>query len=177
MKLEREKKKVIFKQLPTTRGITCGLENPASLECQFYELEGGELATVFTPQDIHEGHVGVMHGGLSAAVLDETMGRATMHTQGRGHSEQVAKCVTAEMTTKYLKPILIGKKMTAYGKVEKEEGRCVFASAVIVDEDGEIMSTGSGRFVKVTNMVDSLTKDDEYLTNRMNLTENDPKEL
>lgn len=177
MKINREKKNVIFKQLPTSRGITCGLENPASLECEFYELEGGEVATVFTPKDIHEGHKGVMHGGLSAAVLDETMGRSTMHTQGRGRDGGNSKYVTAEMTTKYLKPILIGRKMIAYGKVERVEGRCAFASAVIIDEDGEIMSTATGRFVRVDEVGFTSAKKEDYLTKRMDLKENDPKVL
>ena len=71
MKTQRQKRKVISKQLPTPCSITCGSENPASLGCQFYELEGGEVGTIFTPRSIHEGHNGIMHGGMSGAVLDE----------------------------------------------------------------------------------------------------------
>ena len=44
---KRIKKKVIRRQISTTNSITCGTENPASLGCVFYELEGGEVATVF----------------------------------------------------------------------------------------------------------------------------------
>ena len=48
MKLEREKKRVLRKQIPTPTSITCGAENNASLGCQFYELEGGERVAVLS---------------------------------------------------------------------------------------------------------------------------------
>ena len=70
MKIDRIKSRVEGKQLSTPNSITCGTGNPGSLKCIFYDLENGEVATVFTPQRIHEGHTGIMHGGLSAAVLD-----------------------------------------------------------------------------------------------------------
>ena len=69
MKIDRIKSRVEGKQLSTPNSITCGTGNPGSLKCIFYDLENGEVATVFTPQRIHEGHTGIMHGGLSAAVL------------------------------------------------------------------------------------------------------------
>lgn len=48
-----------------------------SLGCVFYKLEGGEAATIFRCSRWHEGHEGIMHGGMSAAVLDEVMASAT----------------------------------------------------------------------------------------------------
>ena len=53
-KTDRKKKRVIAKQTRTKTSIVCGTENPASLGCDFYELEDGELATFFTPKEIHE---------------------------------------------------------------------------------------------------------------------------
>ena len=177
MKSNREKKKVIGRQLPTRRGITCGVDNPASMGCIFYELEGGELATVFTPGELHEGHLGMMQGGLISAVLDETLARAAMHNEGKAMTEGLFKCVTSELTVKFRKPVTTGCKMVAYGQVDKDTGVCVFASGYIVDETDEILATASGKFIKVTNLSESLTKDEEYLANRMILTDKDPKVL
>lgn len=176
MKTERTKSRVEGKQLSTPNSITCGGNNPGSLKCDFYDLENGEVATFFTPQQIHEGHTGIMHGGLSAAVLDEVMGRATIHRTASGEEDWLPKYVTAEMTTKYLKPILIGNKMYVYGRVDKIEGRCCFASAEIIDENREIMATAFGVYVKVDKLRDSLPAE-EYLNKIGILTEDDPKEL
>lgn len=176
MKIERVKSKVEGKQLSTPNSITCGSNNPSSLKCVFYDLENGEVATFFTPERVHEGHTGIMHGGLSAAVLDEAMGRATIHQTAKGDEEWLPKYVTAEMTTKYLKPILVGKKMMVYGRVDKIEGRCCFNSAEITDEDGEIMATATGVYVRVDQLKDLLPASD-YLSQVAVLSEDDPKEL
>lgn len=176
MKIERIKSKVVAKQLSTSNSITCGKNNPGSLRCDFYDLENGEVATFFLPEQIHEGHTGIMHGGLSAAVLDEAMGRATIHRTASGEEEWLPKYVTAEMTTKYIKPILIGSEMMVYGRVDKIEGRCCFTSAEIINYEGELMATASGVYVKVDKLRDVLPKE-EYIKQIAILTEDDPKEL
>ncbi len=175
MKTERVRSKVKGKQLSTFNSITCGEGNPSSLKCVFYDLENGEVATFFTPDNIHEGHTGIMHGGLSASVLDEVMGRANLHRTA-SEGEWLPKYVTAEMTTKYLKPILIGNKMFAYGRVTDVNGRCCFASAEITDEFGEIMATAQGVYVKVDQLKD-LIPSEEYIKKTALLTKEDPKEL
>lgn len=145
---KRIKRKVLRKQISTTNSITCGTENPASLGCVFYELEGGEVATVFKCGRWHEGHEGIMHGGMSGAVLDEVMGRAN-RSYDRLTGGLKVPVVTAEMTVKYLKPIMSGELMTAYGRIEKKEGRKRFASGEILNEAGEVMASATGVYVSV----------------------------
>lgn len=118
---------------------------------RFYEPGDGELITVFAAGESEEGHEGVLHGGITAMVLDETMGRAVNNLIRKKDGLFAPKCVTAEMTTKYKKPILTGMEVVAYSKVEREEGKCLFAQAVIMDAEGQLMATASGRFVKVNN--------------------------
>ncbi|MGN0736482.1 MAG: PaaI family thioesterase [Anaerovoracaceae bacterium] len=145
---KRIKRKVLRKQISTTSSITCGTENPASLGCVFYELEGGEVATVFKCGRWHEGHEGIMHGGMSGAVLDEVMGRANRVYNRREGDFQIP-FVTAEMTVKYLKPVLRGETMTAYGRIDSGNGRKRFASGEILNSEGEIMAAATGVYVSV----------------------------
>ncbi len=178
MILEREKRKVLCKQVPTMSSITCGTENPASLGCQFYELEGGEVATFFTPQRIHEGHFEIMHGGLSGSVLDELMGRSTLaYCKEENTEDWIPRYVTAEMTVKYKKPIRVGDKIYGYGRVNKKEGRCCFTSSVLVNESGEIVASAEGVFVEVKAPKADLPKYRASDKNREELSKNDPKEL
>lgn len=173
MKINREVKKVTRRQSPSLMSIACGTENPASIGCMFYELEGGEMAAVFTPGTLHESHKGIMHGGLSASVIDEVMGRTIMHTENREEGEEFM-CMTAEMTVKYRKPVLIDKPTRAYGRIKKRDGVCIYVTADIVDEDDEILASGEGRFIKVAK------KDgegEERSSDYLPLTEKDPKEL
>jgi len=170
----RNKSKVLGKQPPTPTSITCGFDNPASLGCVFYELESGELAAPFTAAAIHEGHDGIMHGGLSAAIIDETMGRSNaVYNKRKGRN--YVPVVTAEMTTSYLKPIPVGKPMVAYGRIEKEDGRKRYASGEILDEDGQVMLRARALFITVDFIEDmeSAARIHECRT----LSENDPEKL
>ena len=159
MKTQRQKRKVISKQLPTPCSITCGSENPASLGCQFYELEG------------------IMHGGMSGAVLDELMGRATLHVDFSGGRDWIPTYVTAEMTVQYKKPIPVGAKMFGYGRIDRVDGKCCYTSSGIIDEDDEIMATACGVYVRVNLPDDEKPGYKEIDAARAALTEEDPKEL
>ncbi len=53
----------------------CGVENPIGLNLRFYEAEDGHVEARFTPKEEHQGYPGVLHGGITSALLDETIGR------------------------------------------------------------------------------------------------------
>lgn len=175
-KINRIKKKTIGKQPRSKNGIVCGRENPASLGCEFYELEDGELATVFTAEHIHEGHDNIMHGGLSAAILDEVMGRCNSEYGEDGI--RVNSYVTGEMTVRYCLPIAVGKKMYAYGRIDKKEGRKNFSSGEIIDEDGIVYASATGIYIR-TNVSDNPESFDTATNANglVDLSADDPSEL
>ncbi len=177
MKVEREKKRVLCKQVPPASSITCGSSNPSALGCTFYELEDGEIGTIFTPQHMHEGHRGVMHGGMSAAVLDELMGRAILHTDFCRQLQCTPTYVTAEMTVEYKKPVFVGSKMYGYGKIDKVEGRRCYTSSVISDENDEIMAEAKGIYVRVDAPDDPKAGYTAANGSRTKLDNNDPVKL
>ena len=182
MRLERTKKKVLSKQLSTPHSITCGPSNPASLGCTYYNLEDGEVATFFEAKRLHEGQLNIVHGGLSAAVLDELMGRAALAYGGResiddAKGSTITRYVTAEMTVKYKKPILIGDKITGFGRVYNKEGRRLYTSAELVSEEGELLQTAEAVFVEVKVNRDELTDNITTGENIEKLSKNDPKVL
>jgi acyl-coenzyme A thioesterase PaaI-like protein len=53
--------------------LVCGLQNQFGLKTEYYELENDELLGIFTPVDEHQSYPGRLHGGISAAILDESM--------------------------------------------------------------------------------------------------------
>ncbi len=56
------------------RCFVCGMRNPFGLHLHF-RSEDGRIVTEFTGDERHQGFPGVVHGGILAALLDETMGR------------------------------------------------------------------------------------------------------
>ena len=103
--------KVLKKQNNSDMCIVCGVENDASLKSVFYELEGGLIAGVTTPKDIHQSYPNRMHGGMISALLDETLGRAV----------QIGKpdiwAVTGELSVRFKKPVPLDKPVICVGKI------------------------------------------------------------
>jgi len=57
--------------------FVCGQRNPFGLHLHF-QSEGERVITEFTGDERHQSFPGIIHGGIQAAMLDETMGRITV---------------------------------------------------------------------------------------------------
>lgn len=96
----------------------CGRQNPVGLKLEFYEdAEAGLVRTEFSVPEEYQGYPGVVHGGIVAAILDETAGRAVML---RGSDENLM--ATLKLTVRYRRPTPVCTPLTAIGWVEKMSG-------------------------------------------------------
>lgn len=57
--------------------LVCGMENELGLKARFYAMDHDEILAVCMPMEEHQSYPGRLHGGISAALLDETLGRAS----------------------------------------------------------------------------------------------------
>ncbi len=163
------------KQLKTHNSVVCGVDNPISLGVTFYCLESGEVACKFRPGEMHEGHSGIMHGGLTSTLLDETMGRSNRELQGSEVIRNVTT-VTSEYTIHFYKPILTGEEYMAIGKIVRVDGRYRYAEGYVIDKDGYIYTKTEGTYVAV-DFVDDSDRVKGIPGNTIELDENDPTEL
>ena len=122
--------------------IVCGVENDASLKSVFYELEGGMIAGVTTPKDIHQSYPNRMHGGMISSLLDETLGRAAQIN----HPDLWA--VTGELSVRYKKPVLLNEPIKCVAKITRDFTRGYIAEGFVENEKGEILATAKGTYVK-----------------------------
>ena len=120
--------------------FVCGKANPIGLRQRFV-MEGDEYVTYFTPNKEHQGYKGIMHGGITSTLLDEVMARYAM--------SKGCYSVTAELTVRFKKPGVIGKRLRFAAKVESVTGRAVNTSATATDEDGTVIATATGRMVRM----------------------------
>lgn len=121
----------------------CGTENDAGLGARFFELEGGEVVCVFTPADHHQGYPGRLHGGISSAVLDETIGRAiSIEEPGTWY-------VTVELTVRLRKPVPVGEELRALGRVTSGSSRLFEGTGEILLPDGSVAVEATGRYMKL----------------------------
>jgi acyl-coenzyme A thioesterase PaaI-like protein len=124
--------------------LVCGLKNPYGLKASFYELENQELVALFTPSAEHQSYPGRLHGGITTAILDETIGRAIMIR----YRENIWG-VTMEFTTRFKKPIPLGVELRVVGRITSDSGRIFVGTGEILLPDGEIGASGTGKYLKM----------------------------
>jgi uncharacterized protein (TIGR00369 family) len=125
---------------PTSRScFVCGRDNPVGLKLKWDQHpEAGELrATVVIPEHFN-GYPGVAHGGIVAAVLDETAGRTILIDGGFDDL-----MVTAKLEVVYRRPTPTGVPLEAVGKIVKRIGSRAEAVAELRLPDGTVAARGT----------------------------------
>jgi acyl-coenzyme A thioesterase PaaI-like protein len=138
------RRKVTGKQPNTKMCFVCGLSNAMGLRTAFYELDNGELLAVFEPSEGHQSYPARLHGGVAAAILDETIGRAIMM---RGSGEVWG--VTVEFSMRLRKPIPIGGALRVVGRIDKDSPRFFEGSGELLLASGEVAVEAKGRYIKM----------------------------
>lgn len=91
----------------------------------------------------HTNRHGVLHGGITTTVLDNAMGATsslTVDDTGRTPFQ------TISMTTQFLAPAFLGKRVTAVARVTGGGRSLLFLAADLHDEDGRLIATATGVF-------------------------------
>lgn len=146
------------KQFNSKMCFVCGMQNNMGLKGQFYETEISEVIGLYTPGEEHQGFPGLLHGGISAAILDETLGRAIIAVYGQG-----VRAFTAELTTRYIKPVPLGIDLRITGRLISKKDRVIECSGEIYLPDGQAAVSATGKYIEVSSdkFVDSGFADDE----------------
>jgi uncharacterized protein (TIGR00369 family) len=135
--------KVTGKQHNSKMCFVCGIRNINGLNASFYEVDTNELVAIIKPGPEHQGYPGRLHGGIAAAVLDETIGRTI--TMGK---ESEVWGVTLELNIKYLKPIPLGEEIKVVAKLV-EDKRVFKGTGKIILSNGEIAVEAEGKYLRL----------------------------
>jgi uncharacterized protein (TIGR00369 family) len=125
--------------------LVCGLKNPLGLKAEFFELENNELVARFTPQNLHQGYPYRLHGGITAAILDEAIGRAIMIL----HREDVW-AVTADFNIRFHKPIPLDEELKVVARITRDFNRLFEGSGEVILANGEVAASATGKYFKFT---------------------------
>lgn len=120
----------------------CGRDNPIGLKLGFYEDEEGRVLARFTPKEHHQGYPGVLHGGITCALLDEMIGRTLVRDD--------TWAMTLELNTRFRKPIPIGEQLTVVGELIRRRSRTIEGKGEIRLEDGTIAATAEAKYFRLT---------------------------
>jgi acyl-coenzyme A thioesterase PaaI-like protein len=120
---------------PTSRScFVCGRENPVGLKVHWdQDAERQEIRSTVTLPDHFNGYPGVAHGGVVAAVLDETAGRSILVDGGFDDL-----MVTAKLEVVYCRPTPTGVPLLAVGRLLRRAGSRAEAEAELRLPDGTV---------------------------------------
>lgn len=137
------KRKIVATQNISRNCMVCGVENDFGLKTRFHETDEKEVIALFTPREFHQSYPGVTHGGITAAILDETIGRAIM-----AYYDRSAFGVTLELNVRYKRPVPYDVELKAVGRITLDKGRIFAGSGEIYLPDGRLAVSASGRYMK-----------------------------
>jgi len=123
--------------------MVCGVDNRFGLHTRFFETTNNEVIALFSPREEHQSYPGIAHGGVSAALLDEVIGRAIM-----AFYDQNSFGVTVDLQVKYRKPVPLGVELKAMGRITKESGRMFEGTGELYLPDGTVAVSAWGKYLK-----------------------------
>jgi uncharacterized protein (TIGR00369 family) len=147
--------------------LVCGVENDFGLKTKFFEMENDEVVALFTPHKFLQSYPNILHGGISATILDETIGRAIMVKHG-----QDSFGVTIELNLRYKKPVPLDKELKVIGRITNDKGRIFEGTGELYLPNGEVAVIAKGKYMKrdVNQIVESEDFKEEWI-------ESDAKEV
>lgn len=127
---------------PANQCFGCGGDNAAGMKLTFEQDNANrKIVGRFVLGERYQGGAGFAHGGIIALLLDEAMGKVCRFRE--------VHAVTAELSVEYLKPVAVGKEIVVEGRETEMNGRNLFMSGEIRNENGDVLARGKGRFVVI----------------------------
>lgn len=122
--------------------IACGKHNPIGMKLEFH-VDGERLWTEWSSDKRFQGYADVLHGGMIALVLDETMVNLPWKTLGR-------PVVSAEMKIRFVRPAKVGERLRFSAWAETRGKRLWLVRGEAHGQDGSLVAESSAKCVPVT---------------------------
>jgi len=122
----------------------CGAQNPHGIGLTWYAKEDGSIFTEVKLTLKQQGPLGHIHGGASAAILDEIIGVAIWRA---GYNVAVVN-----LDIQFRQAIPVDATVTAQARLERKEGRKIFGTGEIYLPDGSVAVRAKGVYVEAPHL-------------------------
>ena len=112
------------------------------LSGKLLEAEEGSLSIEFTVRKEMTNPMGILHGGISALIMDEVIG-ATVHTLNRD-----TFFTSVNLGVDFLRSVPTGAKVIAKSEIVRAGKTIVNAECKIYNEEGTIIAKGMSNLVR-----------------------------
>ncbi|MFP3896247.1 MAG: PaaI family thioesterase [Anaerolineales bacterium] len=117
----------------------CGRENPIGLKLVFFDDGEDRVVADFIPREEHQGYPGTLHGGITCALLDETIGRTLVPYD--------IWAMTAELNVRFRKQIPLGQPLQVVGELVRLRSRTMEGRGEIRLADGSVGATAEAKYI------------------------------
>lgn len=114
------------------------------LDIRPVEAERGRCVYEMTVAERHLRTRGLLHGGVTASLMDTAMGYAAGTTAPEGHY-----VVTVQLNLNYVRPGWEGERLLAAGEVQHAGRKTAVVRGEIRTETGELVALATGTFMYV----------------------------
>ena len=120
--------------------FACGSINSCGLQMKFYSHEQSVISWLSVPNHLC-GWDNLIHGGVISTILDETMSWSAIYLLKK-------IILTKSMTIDFMKPIYVGTKLKAEGRISKHiSEREALMEGFLYNEAGELCAKSRGTYV------------------------------
>jgi len=109
------------------------------LGCELESADDRQVTVSLTIAPPHLNMIGILHGGVHAALIDSAMGLAAMIARPEG------SVVTTNLNLHYLAPAVQGR-IFATAELVHQSRRTITAQATVRTDNGERLAMGTGTF-------------------------------
>jgi uncharacterized protein (TIGR00369 family) len=124
--------------------FVCGTQNPHSVGLTWYQMDDGLIHAEMVFTTAHQGPPAHVHGGASAAVLDEAMGAAVWRA---GYS-----VVAVNLEINYKLPVPLGQNIVIEAQIAEIHPRKILTTSHMSLPDGSVAVTGRGIYVEAPHL-------------------------
>lgn len=117
-----------------------GAQNAIAPPLTYTVREDGSVESVVTLDLPYQGPPSCVHGGVSALLLD--------HTLGVANSREGSRCMTAELTLRFHRPTPLFEPLTITGRRTSQDGRKIRTEGAI-SAGGQVCVSAQGLFIAV----------------------------
>jgi acyl-coenzyme A thioesterase PaaI-like protein len=127
--------------------LVCGSSNLHGMGLSWYAEQDGSIHSEFTLGEAQQGPPGLVHGGASAAILDEAMGVAVWRA---GFDVAVVK-----LEINYRQPLPLHQALICEARFVRHQARKIYAQGEICLPDGSLAVSGKGLYVEAPELFKS----------------------
>lgn len=134
----------IIRPRPDNTCFGCGEAHPFGPAMSFlFDSTDNSVHTWFTPDIRMQGGTGWMHGGFTALLLDEVMGKTLS-------ANNMSGAPTARLEVNFRRPARMGVRMELIGRLEEHGGRKYTLVGELREAEGDkaLLADGRGLFIR-----------------------------